>query len=131
MSSYDSLKRHREGRMEIRGMKNFGLLKKLDLRRVWTNEAADFTPWLAGNLPALGEALGMELELQGQEAPVGGFSLDLLAHDLGRDRLIIIENQLEQLDTATLRRLNYAVDVKGEPTEKVAMQWLKEQGFIE
>ena len=37
----------------------------------------------------------------------------------------------EKLDTATLRRLNYAVDVKGEPPEKVARQWLKEQGFIE
>ena len=37
----------------------------------------------------------------------------------------------EKLDTATLRRLNYAVDVKGESPEKVARQWLKEQGFIE
>jgi osmoprotectant transport system substrate-binding protein len=37
----------------------------------------------------------------------------------------------EELDTATLRKLNYAVDVKGEAPEKVARQWLKEQGFIE
>src|SRR5687767_5692914 len=77
---------------ETMKMKDFGALQKLDLRQVWTNEAADFTPWLARNLPALGEALGMELELQGQESPVGGFSLDILAHDIGRDRLVIIEN---------------------------------------
>ena len=45
-------------------------------RRVWPHEAANFTPWLAEHLSALSDVLGVELELQSQEAPVGEFSLD-------------------------------------------------------
>ncbi len=37
----------------------------------------------------------------------------------------------KELDTQTLRRLNYAVDVKGEPPDRVARRWLRENGFIE
>ena len=36
-----------------------------------------------------------------------------------------------ELDTETLRRLNYAVDVEGETPEAVAEQWLRENGFVE
>jgi hypothetical protein len=75
-------------------VEQFGVLKRVDLRRLWPHEALDFTAWLAENIAFLGEALGMDLELKGREAPVGQFSLDLLAHDLGSDRAVIIENQL-------------------------------------
>jgi osmoprotectant transport system substrate-binding protein len=37
----------------------------------------------------------------------------------------------EKLNTETLRRLNYAVDVEEKAPEVVAQQWLRENGFIE
>lgn len=76
-------------------MVDLGAIERVDLREVWPHEAQDFTPWLAENLDKLGEALGLDLELRSAEAAVGTFSLDVLAHDLGSNRPIIIENQLE------------------------------------
>ena len=76
-----------------------------DLRATWPNEAQHFTPWLAENIAQLGEALGMELELQQTEAPVGGYSLDILATDVNSRRPVIIENQLETTDHSHLGQL--------------------------
>lgn len=86
-------------------MPDLGTLKRLAAREIWTNEARDFTPWLAKNLPMLGEVIGIDLELLTQESPVGAFSLDLLAKDLGRDRLVVIENQLEETNHDHLGKL--------------------------
>jgi hypothetical protein len=74
---------------------NLAKIERVDLREAWPNEAQDFTPWLAENIAELGEALGMDLELQQTEAAVGGYSLDVLATDLNQNRPVIIENQLE------------------------------------
>ena len=76
-----------------------------DLRATWPNEAQHFTPWLADNIAQLGEALGMDLELQQTEAPVGGYSLDILATDLNSSRPVIIENQLEATNHGHLGQL--------------------------
>ena len=87
---------------EIRGL---GRIKQVDLREAWPDEANDFTPWLAEQISQLGDALGLELELQSQEAPVGPFSLDLLARESGTNRTVIIENQLEPTNHDHLGKL--------------------------
>ena len=79
-------------------------IERVDIRGVWSNEAADFTPWLAENIGVLGEALGMDLELDAQEASVGSYALDILARDQD-NRQVVIENQLEATDHTHLGQL--------------------------
>ena len=84
---------------------NLAKIERVDLREAWPNEARDFTPWLAENIAELGEALGMDLELQETEAAVGGYSLDVLATDPNQNRPVIIENQLEATNHDHLGKL--------------------------
>ena len=86
-------------------MADLGVIERVDLREVWPDEAQDFTPWLAENLDKLGEALGLDLEFQGREVSVGPFFLDILAHDVGNDRRVVIENQLDKTDYDHLGKL--------------------------
>ncbi|WP_187830307.1 DUF4268 domain-containing protein [Siccirubricoccus phaeus] len=82
-----------------------GKLENIDPRQLWPMEAKDFTPWLAGNLGLLGEALGLDLELVRMEAPVGSFACDIEARDTGSGRRVIIENQLSETDHGHLGQL--------------------------
>jgi hypothetical protein len=72
---------------------NLGRLEKVDLRKVWQKEDQDFTPWLAQeeNLALLGEALGIELELEAQEKNVGLFRADILCKDTANGNWVLIE----------------------------------------
>lgn len=79
-------------------MPELGKIERVeDLRKIWSNEARDFTVWLAKNenLTMLGEAVGIDINLEERESPVGSFSVDLFATEEGTGRKIIIENQLE------------------------------------
>jgi hypothetical protein len=73
-----------------------GKLKLITPRQKWNNEARDFTPWLANNIEELNKALGLELEVENTEVAVGPYSADILAKDIGTDRYVVIENQLEK-----------------------------------
>ncbi len=90
-----------------------GKLERISLRKAWSHEATEFTPWLAqaDNLTLLAESLGLtELELVGTEHPVGDFKVDILCSDDGGK--VIIENQLEKTNHTHLGQiLTYAAGV--------------------
>lgn len=87
---------------------NLGKLVEVkDLRKVWAHEALDFTPWLAedDNLALLSDAVGLEISLDETESNVGDFNVDIYASEIGTDRKIIIENQLEDTNHDHLGKL--------------------------
>jgi hypothetical protein len=100
-----------------------GRLETVALRDAWVNEAWDFTPWLARseNLALLGEALGLELEVEASEKPVGPFRADLLCKEIGTgERWVVIENQLAKTDHGHLGQLlTYAAGL-----EAVTIVWI-------
>jgi hypothetical protein len=101
---------------------NLGRLERVELRNIWLSEASDFTPWLARreNLDILSETLGIDLELEAQERPVGPFRADILCKDIGTDRWVLIENQLERTDHIHLGQLlTYASGL-----EAVTIVWI-------
>lgn len=73
-----------------------GKLEKVDLRNIWKHEAADFSSWLSKpeNLSMLGDEIGMDVTLIQTEAPVGKFSVDILAEEEDTGKKVVIENQL-------------------------------------
>lgn len=79
---------------------NLGYLEPVDLRNIWTDEAKDFTPWLAEpeNLKRLGDVLDMDLELEGTEVSVGPYFADIVANEPNANQKVVIENQLEKTD---------------------------------
>lgn len=84
-----------------------GRLTKVELRAAWLGEATDFTPWLAQpeNIALLGEAIGLDLEVEGQEQNVGPFRADILCRDTVEGHYVLIENQLERTDHTHLGQL--------------------------
>ena len=113
---------------------NLGRLETVNLRDVWTNEASDFTPWLAReeNLSVLADTLGLELELEDKEKAVGPFRADILCRDTGSRDIdsniwVLIENQLESTDHKHLGQLlTYASGLKAVTIIWIASQFTEE-----
>ena len=104
---------------------SLGRLHKVNLREAWSSESSDFTPWLAQeeNLKLLGEAVGIELELESQEKEVGPFRADILCKDTANDSWVLIENQLEKTDHSHLGQLlTYAAGLN-----TVTIVWIAER----
>ena len=102
-----------------------GRLERVELRRIWSSESSDFTPWLAreDNLRLLGETVGIELELEAQEKTVGPFRADILCKDTATDSWVLIENQLERTDHSHLGQLlTYAAGLSA-----VTVVWVAER----
>jgi hypothetical protein len=74
-----------------------GTIEKVELREIWSHEAVKFTPWLEENIEILGEVIVLQLSFVEREKTIGTFSLDLLAEDADRNK-VVIENQLETTD---------------------------------
>lgn len=100
----------------------FSRLEKVDLRKGWAHEATEFTPWLAReeNVQLLGDAIGLELEVEATEKNVGPFNADLLCKDTLHENWVLVENQLERTDHRHLGQLlTYAAGL-----EAVTIVWI-------
>ena len=87
-----------------RESRDFSKLTDVSLRTAWPHEAHDFTPWLAENLDRLSEAIGVDLDAETTEAPVGQFAGDILATG-PEGQSVLIENQLESSDHSHLGQI--------------------------
>lgn len=99
-------------------MAALGTLEQVNLREVWKHEAVDFTQWLAlpENIDQLAEVIlgGSSLTVTGTEVNVGLYKADILAVD-SEDRVVVIENQLEQTDHDHLGKIiTYAAGKQAE-----------------
>ncbi|WP_343094656.1 DUF4268 domain-containing protein, partial [Veillonella parvula] len=69
--------------------------------KLWVHEQYDFSAWLAkeANLSILGETLGISFTDVETEKFVGSYRCDIVAKDdNNKDKIVIIENQLERSD---------------------------------
>jgi hypothetical protein len=109
---------------------SLGRLERVELRTQWTNEATDFTPWLAKpeNIEILGDTLDLELEIESSERAVGQFRADILCKEIGSsDHWVLIENQLEVTDHRHLGQLlTYAAGLQAVTIVWVAAKFSEE-----
>lgn len=113
-----------------------GKLEKVELRELWKHEEYGFSAWLAANLDALSEVIGISLSEPEREAKIGTFEVDIVAED-GEGNRVIVENQLEQTNHDHLGKLiTYLTNLDAKtavwitkfarPEHRRAVAWLNE-----
>ena len=117
--------------------KHVSTLAPVPLRDVWSDEAAEFTPWLADNLPRMLEELGLAHDILGTEQPVGRYRADIVFTDGETGDLVLVENQLNRTDHSHLGQiLTYAAGLDAATViwvaqsftdeHRAALDWLNE-----
>ena len=105
-------------------------LRQNDLRKkIWDNEADNFTPWLAKpeHLSWLSEALNMELADAECEVKVGQFRADIMCRNTIDGSWVVIENQLRQSDHDHLGKvLTYGIGLEARTLVWVAESFTNE-----
>ncbi len=111
-----------------------------DLRKIWKQEK-EFTDWLADkddeNISILGSACNLDISVEEIEKSIGDFRADIIARDNKSEKLIIIENQLEETNHDHLGKiLTYASGIKANiiiwivknvrDEHRQAIEWLNE-----
>ncbi len=106
-----------------------GRLERVELRNVWMSESSGFTPWLAReeNIAILGDAIGIELEVEATEKDVGPFRADILCKDTADGSWVLVENQLERTDHTHLGQLvTYAAGLQAVTIVWIAQRFTEE-----
>jgi len=108
---------------------SLGTLRSIDPRTMWPHEASNFTPWLAqpNNIKRLGDAIGLELEIEHTEVAVGPFAADILARETASGTYVVIENQLNRTDHDHLgKSLTYAAALGAKTVVWIATEFTDE-----
>lgn len=120
------------------------LKKEQNLKKAWAHEALEFTPWLSEdeNLSELGDTVGIDLQLKETESSVDEFRADIICTEGETDRIVVIENQLEETNHNHLGQIiTYAagkdaktviwIARKARDAHAKAVQWLNEHTDID
>ena len=110
-------------------------LSEQDVRKIWPREERDLSPWIKSSADELSSELGLEIQFDEAEGPVGNFRLDLAGRDSLTRKPVVVENQFGKSDHAHLGKLlTYAASreagvliwVAGEFQEphRAALHWL-------
>lgn len=115
---------------------NISKAQFIPIRQAFPKEAPNFTQWLAQNLDALSDRIGIQFNDIEPEKSVGDFKVDIFCKD-NQGHNVIIENQLERTDHDHLGKvLTYMVNLdaktaiwiatEARPEHEAVVSWLNQ-----